>query len=83
MKTQTRVVVIGGGIAGCSTWYHLTQEDWSGVVLIERDELTSGTTWHSAAQVPNGQRPAGRMAKAMPLTPVLAAGGADFAVVSG
>ncbi len=53
MKTQTRCVVIGGGIAGCSTLYHLTQEGWSDVVLVERDELTSGTTWHSAAQVTN------------------------------
>ena len=53
MKTQTRVVVIGGGIAGCSTLYHLTEEGWSDVVLVERDELTSGTTWHSAAQVTN------------------------------
>lgn len=53
MKSTTRVVVIGGGIAGCSTLYHLTQEGWSDVVLIERDELTSGTTWHSAAQVTN------------------------------
>lgn len=53
MKTQTRVVVIGGGIAGCSTLYHLTQEGWTDVVLIERNELTSGTTWHSAAQVTN------------------------------
>ncbi|WP_342078230.1 FAD-dependent oxidoreductase [Yoonia sp. SS1-5] len=53
MKSQTRVVVIGGGIAGCSTLYHLTQEGWTDVVLVERDELTSGTTWHSAAQVTN------------------------------
>ena len=53
MKTQTRVVVIGGGIAGCSTLYHLTREGWHDVVLVERDELTSGTTWHSAAQVTN------------------------------
>lgn len=53
MKTHTRAVVIGGGIAGCSTLYHLTQEGWTDVVLIERDELTSGTTWHSAAQVTN------------------------------
>jgi dimethylglycine dehydrogenase len=53
MKSRTKVVVIGGGIAGCSTLYHLTQEGWSDVVLIERDELTSGTTWHSAAQVTN------------------------------
>ncbi|MEX0371449.1 MAG: FAD-dependent oxidoreductase [Tateyamaria sp.] len=53
MKTQTHCVVIGGGIAGCSTLYHLTQEGWTDVVLVERDELTSGTTWHSAAQVTN------------------------------
>lgn len=53
MKNQTRCVVIGGGIAGCSTLYHLTQEGWTDVVLVERDELTSGTTWHSAAQVTN------------------------------
>ncbi|QYX56569.1 FAD-dependent oxidoreductase [Roseovarius sp. SCSIO 43702] len=53
MKSRTKVVVIGGGIAGCSTLYHLTQEGWTDVVLIERDELTSGTTWHSAAQVTN------------------------------
>jgi dimethylglycine dehydrogenase len=53
MKSRTKVVVIGGGIAGCSTLYHLTQEGWTDVVLVERDELTSGTTWHSAAQVTN------------------------------
>lgn len=53
MKSQTRVVVIGGGIAGCSALYHLTQEGWTDVVLVERNELTSGTTWHSAAQVTN------------------------------
>ncbi len=53
MKSQTRIVVIGGGIAGCSTLYHLTQEGVSDVVLVERNELTSGTTWHSAAQVTN------------------------------
>ncbi len=53
MKSRTKAVVIGGGIAGCSTLYHLTQEGWSDVVLVERDELTSGTTWHSAAQVTN------------------------------
>lgn len=53
MKTRTKVVVIGGGIAGCSTLYHLTKEGWTDVVLVERNELTSGTTWHSAAQVTN------------------------------
>lgn len=53
MKTRTRVAVIGGGIAGCSTLYHLAREGWSDAMLLERDELTSGTTWHSAAQVTN------------------------------
>ncbi len=51
LKSQARVVIIGGGIAGCSTLYHLTREGWSDVVLLERDELTSGSTWHAAAQV--------------------------------
>ena len=45
------MVVIGGGIGGCSTLYHLTKEGWDDVVLVERDELTSGSTWHAAAQV--------------------------------
>ncbi len=51
VKSQARVVVIGGGIAGCSTLYHLTREGWTDVALVERDELTSGSTWHAAAQV--------------------------------
>ena len=51
MRGQARVVVIGGGIAGCSVLYHLTVEGWTDVMLLERDEITSGTTWHSAAQV--------------------------------
>ena len=53
MKSHVRVAIIGGGIAGCSTLYHLTREGLTDVALIERDELTSGTTWHSAAQVTN------------------------------
>ncbi|MEM1366374.1 MAG: FAD-dependent oxidoreductase, partial [Pseudomonadota bacterium] len=53
MKTHTQIVVIGGGIGGCSALYHLTQEGITDCVLLERDELTSGTTWHSAAQVTN------------------------------
>ena len=51
LRNHARVVVIGGGIAGASTLYHLTQEGWTDVVLVERDELTSGSTWHAAAQV--------------------------------
>ena len=53
MNTHARVVVIGGGIAGCSTLYHLTKLGWTDVMLVERDELTSGSTWHAAAQVTN------------------------------
>ncbi|MBM3601722.1 MAG: FAD-dependent oxidoreductase [Alphaproteobacteria bacterium] len=48
MKSQAQVVVIGGGVVGCSVLYHLTKAGWKDVVLIERDELTSGSTWHAA-----------------------------------
>jgi len=48
MKTTTRVAVIGGGVVGCSVLYHLTKLGWSDVMLIERKELTSGSTWHAA-----------------------------------
>ncbi len=53
MKTQARVVVIGGGIVGCSTLYHLTRMGWRDVMLVERDELTSGSTWHAAGNCPS------------------------------
>ena len=49
MKSHYRVVVIGGGIVGASVLYHLTRYGWSDVALIERAELTSGSTWHAAA----------------------------------
>ena len=48
MKISTRVVVIGGGVVGCSVLYHLTKLGWSDVMLLERSELTSGSTWHAA-----------------------------------
>jgi dimethylglycine dehydrogenase len=48
MKTSARVVVIGGGVVGCSVLYHLTKAGWRDVVLLERDQLTSGSTWHAA-----------------------------------
>ena len=48
MKSQARVVVIGGGVVGASVLYHLTKAGWSDVVLVERTELTAGSTWHSA-----------------------------------
>ncbi|MEM7259836.1 MAG: FAD-binding oxidoreductase, partial [Pseudomonadota bacterium] len=52
MQSHARVVVIGGGIGGLSALYHLALEGWTDTVLLERNELTSGTTWHSAAQCP-------------------------------
>jgi dimethylglycine dehydrogenase len=48
MKTHARVVVIGGGVVGCSVLYHLAREGWTDAMLLERSELTSGSTWHAA-----------------------------------
>jgi dimethylglycine dehydrogenase len=48
VKTTAQVVVIGGGVVGCSVLYHLTKKGWSDVMLLERDQLTSGSTWHAA-----------------------------------
>ncbi len=49
--SSTKVVVVGGGVIGCSVAYHLTKFGWKDVVLLERDQLTSGTTWHAAGLV--------------------------------
>ena len=51
MKDQARVVVIGGGVVGCSILFHLAKMGWKDVVLLERDELTSGSSWHAAGQI--------------------------------
>lgn len=48
LPQQARVVIVGGGVIGCSTAYHLAHMGWKDVVLLERDQLTSGTTWHAA-----------------------------------
>ena len=52
MKANARAVVIGGGVVGVSTLYHLAKKGWSDSVLIERKELTSGSTWHAAGLLP-------------------------------
>lgn len=52
MKANARAVVIGGGVVGVSTLYHLAKKGWSDVVLLERKELTSGSTWHAAGLLP-------------------------------
>ena len=52
MKSHARVVIIGGGVVGVSTLYHLAKKGWSDCVLIERKELTSGSTWHAAGLLP-------------------------------
>jgi dimethylglycine dehydrogenase len=52
VKTHVRVLVIGGGVVGVSTLYHLTKKGWTDVALIERTELTAGSTWHAAGLLP-------------------------------
>lgn len=48
LPSHARVVVIGGGVVGCSILFHLAKFGWKDVVLLERDELTSGSSWHAA-----------------------------------
>ncbi|MEL7154399.1 MAG: FAD-binding oxidoreductase, partial [Pseudomonadota bacterium] len=51
LPTKARAVIIGGGVAGCSVAYHLAKQGWKDVVLLERKQLTSGTTWHAAGLI--------------------------------
>ena len=53
MKSHARVVIIGGGNMGIGLLYHLAEEGWTDVVLVEKGELTSGSTWHAAGQCPS------------------------------
>ena len=53
MNDQARVVIIGGGIMGVALAYHLTKEGWADIMLVEKGELTSGSTWHAAGLVPH------------------------------
>ena len=52
MKTNVKAVVVGGGAVGTSIAYHLARGGWNDVMLLERDELTSGSTWHAAGLLP-------------------------------
>ena len=52
MKSKTQVVVIGGGVVGAGTLYHLAKKGWTDVVMLERKDLTSGSTWHAAGLLP-------------------------------
>lgn len=51
METHAKVVIIGGGVVGCSILFHLAKMGWKDVILLERDELTSGSSWHAAGQI--------------------------------
>src|SRR6204780_5202167 len=51
LPARARVVIVGGGVIGCSVAYHLTKLGWSDIVLLERKQLTSGTTWHAAGLI--------------------------------
>src|SRR5262245_19615686 len=53
MKSHARVVIVGGGVMGVGLLYHLALEGWRDIVLIEKGELTSGSTWHAAGQCPH------------------------------
>ena len=53
MQSTARVVIIGGGMMGCGLLYHLAEEGWTDSLLIEKGELTSGSTWHAAGQCPS------------------------------
>ena len=52
MKSHARVVIVGGGIVGVSILYHLTKKGWSDAVLLEKMDLTHGSTWHAAGLLP-------------------------------
>ena len=54
LPAHAKVVIIGGGVIGCSTAYHLIKRGWKDVVLLERAQLTAGTTWHAAGLVEAG-----------------------------
>ena len=54
LPERAKVVIIGGGVIGCSTAYHLAKLGWTDVVLLERAQLTSGTTWHAAGLIESG-----------------------------
>src|SRR5437660_175258 len=51
LPRQAQVVIIGGGVVGCAVAYHLVKQGWHDVVLLERKQLTSGTTWHAAGLI--------------------------------
>ena len=53
MQSHARVAIVGGGMMGTSLAYHLAEEGWKDVMLIEKGELTSGSTWHAAGQCPS------------------------------
>ena len=51
LPSHARVVIIGGGVIGCSVAYHLAKQGWTDIVLLERKKLTCGTTWHAAGLI--------------------------------
>ncbi|WP_343562500.1 FAD-dependent oxidoreductase, partial [Kiloniella sp. b19] len=51
LPSHAKVVIVGGGVVGCSILFHLAKFGWKDVVLLERSELTSGSSWHAAGQI--------------------------------
>ena len=60
LPSRARIVIVGGGVIGCSIAYHLTKLGISDVLLLEKNELTSGTTWHAAGLITSAGRRANR-----------------------
>ncbi|MBK5109714.1 MAG: FAD-binding oxidoreductase, partial [Anaerolineales bacterium] len=54
LPTHAQVIIIGGGVIGCSLAYHLTKLGWKDVLLLEKTQLTAGTTWHAAGLIVSG-----------------------------
>ena len=54
LPLNAKIVVVGGGVIGCSVAYHLTKLGWTDVLLLEKAQLTSGTTWHAAGLIVSG-----------------------------
>jgi glycine/D-amino acid oxidase-like deaminating enzyme len=67
IPSKARAVIIGGGVSGCSVAYHLAKLGWTDVVLLERKQLTCGTTWHAAGLI--GQMRGSLNMRGSPSTP--------------
>jgi heterotetrameric sarcosine oxidase gamma subunit len=83
LPNKARAVIIGGGVAGCSVAYHLAKLGWKDVVVLERKQLTSGTTWHAAGLIGQGRHSPGMQRMAMASADLYAALEAETGLSTG